>query len=69
MTRRRLTPHQREVYDRLVLRAGGTRAWVPLANLGSRTALQHLVAKGWAERQELRGPKGGSLLEYRPTEA
>lgn len=71
-TRRPLTPHQREVWGRLQNAARmpsksiQTWAWVPLARIGSRTALMHLVHKGYAEHQLKYGPKGGRLDEFRP---
>jgi hypothetical protein len=68
MSRPRLTTHQREVLGRLTRYAGPRRRWVTLDNIGSRTACEHLVAKGYAERQVDHGPRGGELLSYRPVE-
>lgn len=68
MTRPRLSPHQREVLGRLTRISGSSRRWVIARNIGSRTACEHLVDKGYAERQVESGPRGGELLSYRPVE-
>lgn len=77
--RRRLTSHQAEVFGRLTQRSRPTvtlehddgsvevlqRRWVPLREIGSGGALDHIVDKGYAERREIRGPRGGYHYEYR----
>lgn len=77
--KRRLTSHQQEVFGRLTALSRPTvtrehddgtvevlqRRWVPLKNIGSRGALDHIVEKGYAQRRNLTGPRGGSRLEYR----
>jgi hypothetical protein len=66
-TRARLTPHQRETFDRLehlAQRSGD--GWVSADTLGSRGALEHLKRKGWAERRTELGPRGGEHRSYRP---
>jgi len=61
----RLTRHQADVLARLTrLSDNGTR-WVALDTIGSRGALDHLVDKGYAERLESVGPRGGRLFHYR----
>jgi hypothetical protein len=74
-TRGKLTPHQREVYDRLV-RISRRRplaegepvryVWVNAGYVGSRGACVRLVEKGWIEVQSETGPRGGVHYEYRP---
>lgn len=71
---KRLTPHQREVLDRLrrlserMRRAErGRYAWVPLHYIGSKGALDRLVGKGRVERMYQHGPRGGVHYSYRPT--
>lgn len=66
--RPRLTPHQREVLGDLRRRSGSKHRWVDVRDIGSRTACEHLVAKGYAERKVDHGPRGGELLSYRPVE-
>lgn len=62
----RLTPHQREVLQRLTRLSGSRRRWVAVALIGSRIGCEHLVAKGRAERLVEYGPRGGELVSYRP---
>jgi len=74
MSVKRLTPHQREVWKRLCKYASNDNArggdgWVSAKDIGSRGALDHLVAKGYAERKEDIGPRGGSHYFYRQTGA
>lgn len=67
--RGKLTPHQREVHQRLFRRSArgavGVYSWVPVEEIGSRTALKHLVRKGWAEERVEYGPRGGERLSYK----
>lgn len=46
--RKRLTPHQREVYERIVKKAART-GWADARDIGSRGAVSHLVEKGYVE--------------------
>jgi hypothetical protein len=70
--RGKLTKHQAEVFSRLRGRSrsgwSGDRQvrWVAAEAIGSRTALKHLVRKGWAEEKVEYGPRGGERLSYRP---
>lgn len=69
--RKPLSSHQREVLTRLARLSGGPEAahpfkWVALENIGSRTACEHLVRKGYAESRVERGPRGGKRAFYRP---
>jgi hypothetical protein len=61
----RLTAHQKAVYDRLVRLSRQGIRWVPERNLGSHSALWHLINKGYAEARESIGPRGGVHYEYR----
>ncbi len=65
--RGKLTPHQREVYERIerISRRISDR-WVAARSIGSAGACAHLVAKGWIERMVEYGPRGGELYRYRP---
>lgn len=75
-TRKRLTPHQSEVLERLTatstrlargMRYGMTRfAWVEQSAIGSVGALAHLVEKGYIEQRQDVGPRGGRSWSYRP---
>ena len=64
----KLTPNQREVYDRLA-RISRRRSdpWVPAANIGSKNTCARLAEKGWIEIDIHYGPRGGELRYYRPT--
>lgn len=64
--RKPLTSHQREVFTRLTMLSGDAFRWVALVNIGSRTACEHLVRKGYAESRVERGPRGGKRAFYRP---
>lgn len=70
ITKGKLTPHQREVYDRLVrISRRPSRdeyVWVDWRYLGSKGGLAKLVAKGWVEVEVHYGPQGGSHPSYRP---
>jgi len=67
MPTNRLTPHQREVYDRIV-RFTRNRPHVTAANIGSRMACEHLAEKGYIAIVALRpGPRGGERIAYRVT--
>lgn len=82
-SRQRLTTHQSEVFARLERVSVPTvtlehedghtevlqRRWIDSRRIGSAGALDHLVAKGYAERREVRGPRGGYHYEYRPVTA
>jgi hypothetical protein len=60
----KLTPHQREVLNRLIRRA---QRWpVDVRDFGSRGALDKLVDKGWATVEISYGPRGGEIRRYRP---
>lgn len=69
MTRRSLTPHQRDVWHQLKKwsRITGGSGWVHGSVIGSVGALDHLVDKGYAEVDEYSGPRGGQHRRYRPT--
>ena len=62
--RPKLTPHQREVYDRM-MRIGNREGWVQFKWLGSRGACNKLVAKGYAEHRFTYGKGGGEHSWYR----
>jgi len=63
----RLTPHQREVYNRLARISRRQRdPWVPAAFIGSKNACDRLAEKGWIEIDITYGPRGGELRHYRP---
>lgn len=64
--RKPLTPHQREVLTRLTKLSGDLFVWIALERIGSRTACEHLVRKGFAESRVERGPRGGKHAFYRP---
>jgi hypothetical protein len=69
MTRRSLTSHQREVWHRLRRWTNRTPSgWVHSSILGSVGALDHLVDKGYAERDSYSGPRGGEHHRYRAIE-
>ena len=64
--RKPMTPTQREVLGRLLVLSGGTAGrWVSLEDIGSRTACEHLVRKGFAESRVERGKRGGKRAFYR----
>ena len=65
----RLTPHQQEVYERLVQRSRSGERWVPEAWIGCRGALGHLYAKGRVEYRTSYGPRGGEQREWIPLKA
>lgn len=64
---RTMTPHQREVYNRLVRYSGPSLMWVNERWIGSHTALWHLLEKGHVDAREVRGRRGGSHFYYRPS--
>jgi len=69
----RLTPHQRNIYGQVLRRSvraslPGQRLWVPATAVGSRGALAHLEEKGYLERTQKSGPRGGTRYLYRPNE-
>ncbi len=72
----RLTSHQAEVFGRLKRRSGihGRHdgdgrliewGWVHEDEIGCHGGLSRLVLKGYAERREVRGPRGGYSYDYR----
>ena len=65
MPRPKLTPHQKTILAMLTRMSDNGRRWVPLSNIGNKGACGHLVAKGYAERLEETGPRGGRLFSYR----
>jgi hypothetical protein len=64
----KLTPHQREVFDRLTRVSGRNRRWVAFRYIGSRGALNKLVSKGYVESLVEYGPRGGERWSFRPIE-
>lgn len=73
MSKPRLTSHQREVLARLRKRSEtsgrvGQGGWVRADVIGSAGACAHLVDKGYVERKEESGPRGGEHHYYRPIE-
>jgi hypothetical protein len=66
--RRRLTSHQRTIYD-MIERHSRTNTGAVSQNIGNRGACQHLVRKGWITEEEIHGPRGGITYRYRPTTA
>lgn len=59
MSRPRLTPHQAEVFERIE-RYSKNRP-TSERNIGSRTAVQHLIRKGYVTvAQTTYGPRGGA---------
>lgn len=64
--RKQLTPHQREVFERI--RRRSEAGLVSRSQLiGCRGACQHLVEKGWITETEVRGPLGGTTWVYELT--
>lgn len=61
----KLTPHQANILGRLRSYSRDGR-WVPLRVIGSKGALDKLVDKGLADRQNHPGPRGGMHYHYRP---
>src|SRR6516165_6678648 len=62
-----LTSHQRSMFLNLVRRSEAKRgAPVPLAEIGSPSAMAHLVRKGYAARSVEFGPRGGERFSYTP---
>lgn len=68
MSASNLTPHQREVCQRLARLSGPQRRWVELQFIGSFGACTKLVTKGWAEHRIESGPRGGEVHSFRITE-
>lgn len=69
--RPRLTPHQKEVLMDLTLSSRrnerfANQGWVDGKDIGARAALDHLVRKGYADKQMRYGPRGGQRPHYRP---
>lgn len=70
MTKPRLTQHQKRVLADLKRASRWARdGWAAAADVGAPAGLEHLVDKGYAERQMREGPRGGRHLYYRPKEA
>jgi hypothetical protein len=67
-TKKRLTPHQKEVYGRLQRLSGNGNRWVPSTLIRCVGACEHLVDKGYALREERSGPRGGTHYFYRSTD-
>jgi len=68
MTRPSLTKHQRAIWNQLKRWSNHTQDhWVHGSMIGSSGALEHLVRKGYAERDVYYGPRGGEHRRYRPT--
>jgi hypothetical protein len=65
--RARLTPHQREVYDRIVRFAART-GYINAKFIGSRGAVEHLTAKGYVRLGE-EGRLGSMHCVIHPIEA
>ena len=64
----KLTPHQREVYDRIArFSRRGSDRWVDARNIGSLGACNKLVEKGWITVDITYGPRGGEQYWYLPT--
>lgn len=68
-TRKRLTPHQREVFTRIERQTRSPRGYARSEVIGSRGACQHLEAKGYITVEEVSGPRGGTTYLYRAVEA
>jgi hypothetical protein len=75
ITKGKLTPHQREVYNYIVRVSrrrseieGGplVHRWLNEGSIGSRGACAKLVEKGWIECMVGYGPRGGEHRQYRP---
>jgi hypothetical protein len=65
-TRPRLTPHQREVYARIV-RQSRYNGHALAENVGSRGAVEHLVEKGYVRKVlAYTGPRGGEFHHLHP---
>jgi hypothetical protein len=64
--RPRLTPHQRELLDRIGLHSGTGDCWVYERAVGSHWGCWKLVAKGYLEVATVVGPRGGKHYYYRP---
>lgn len=68
MARARLTPNQHDRLLRLARPMHRDR-WILGRECGGEAALDHLTAKGYAERKLEYGPRGGHLYHYRLTDA
>lgn len=67
MNTARLTPHQGEVLARVCRRVryrGETQIGIPTEDVGSRTALVHLEAKGFLVSEVHYGPRGGERRRW-----
>jgi hypothetical protein len=66
-----LTSHQREVLVRIYKIGSRTGFYQPVdeRDIGSRSALAHLMQKGFIEIVKVkRGPRGGTTRFFQPTE-
>lgn len=61
-----LTKHQRALFLDLIRRSEARRGPVPLSEIGSRSGMAYLVAKGYALRSTSYGPRGGAHYSYEP---
>lgn len=71
-TCRRLTPSQKDIYQRIVRRSAwraknGRDAFVTSTEVGSRGGCMYLIRKGWITQEVVYGPRGGTSWRYRTT--
>jgi hypothetical protein len=64
VARKRLTPHQREVFERIERQTRSPRGFARSEMIGSRGACQHLQEKGYITVTEVIGPRGGTTYTY-----
>ena len=65
--RPRLTPHQREVYARIVRLAAHRAGSVAAGDIGSAGAVAHLVEKGYVTKTHVAtGPRGREFFRLSP---
>lgn len=65
MSRPRLTGNQRIVLLTIQRMDKGGERWVKEQYVGARITCWHLHDKGYIERREVIGPRGGTTYEYR----
>lgn len=63
--RPKLTPHQREVFDRIARFTRDGDHFVHEQNIGCHGACWRLVRKGYVEAARVSGPRGGEHWYYR----